>query len=81
MYGEAGSGTEYLTGLFSYSYTGNLINENDMLEQERNVPEQAKDWQLHVLPVRASCPFPVHSQHGLPCLPSQCLSGSCPGSA
>lgn len=66
---------------FSHTYTGNLINENGVLEQGRNISEQAKDWQLDVLPVRASCPFPVHSQHGLPCLPSQCLSGSCPGSA
>lgn len=68
-------------GGFSHTYTGSLINENGVLEQGRNIPEQAKDWQLDVLLVRASCPFPVYSQHGLPCLPSQCLSGSCPGSA
>lgn len=66
-------------GLFSYSYSGNLINENDLQEQERNFPEQAKDWQLDVLQVRASCAFPVHFQHGLPCLPSQCLSLRVPG--
>lgn len=66
---------------FSHTYPGNLINENGVLEQGRNIPEQAKDWQLDVLLVRASCPFPVYSRYGLPCLPSQCLSGSCPGSA
>lgn len=54
--------------------TGNLIIENEMLEQERNVPEQAKDWQLHVFPVRASCPFPVRSRMAChACLASVCL--------
>lgn len=65
-YRKVGSGTEHLWGLFSYSSTGNLINETDMLEQGRNVPEQAKDWQLLVLPVRASYPFLVHSQLAMP---------------
>lgn len=67
-------------GTFFMSYSGILINEIDILEQKKNVPEQAQGWQLDFLQVRASCPFPMYFQFGLPCLPSQCLSGSCPGS-
>lgn len=78
--GKSEAVAEPLLGVFSCSYSGILINEIDMLEQEKNVPEQAQDWQLDFLQVRAFCPFFVHFQFGLPCLPSQCLSGSCPGS-